>query len=180
MNPTQPPPQAFPMKTSGVVGEGRPRAWGRMMARPGALDAVGPIGGLGGACAGLAGYQWLAHDGSAASVLLALAVGATVGAVLFVVIVGLKYAVLPSNYARQMPVGSPMSGEFGPQSISVAIGNYRHHAELGPKTRIAMRDEVMVVVPGGEKRAGAFIVPRELVPSDLAARYLREYGPEKR
>ncbi|MCV7315361.1 hypothetical protein H7J77_07400 [Mycolicibacillus parakoreensis] len=159
------------IRTTGVVATGQPRAWGRTMARPTSSNVAGLIGGMGGAFAGLAGFQWLAHDGSGGSVLVALLAGAVLGAVLTVIITAAKFAVTPAKFAREMPVGAPMEAEFGAERIAVRIGDYQRSAELGARTAMALRDDLLVISTGDKK--APVVVPRQLVPPQVVERYLK-------
>ncbi|OBJ69815.1 hypothetical protein [Mycobacterium sp. 1274756.6] len=178
-----PPPRADDTTTTGVVAAGQPQAWGRALARPtGATLAQHAISvfGLG---AGLAVARWLVGGDSGGAALAAggrfFVAWLVLGTVVLALVAAIKWVATPASFARKMPVGSAMTARLGSESIGVQIGDYRHQAELGPKSRIAMRDGVMVVVAGTEKKPTVFVVPRELVPPQLAEHYLRQYGPDK-
>ncbi|MGV0635057.1 hypothetical protein ABQE69_13875 [Mycolicibacillus trivialis] len=182
MNPI-PPPRADDRTTTGVVAAGQPQTWGRALARPtGATLAQHAISvfGLG---AGLAVARWLVGGDSGGNAVAAgtrfFVAWMVLGTVVLALVAAVKWVVVPASFAKKMPVGSAMTAWLGQESIAVQIGDYRHHAELGPKSRVAMRDGVMVVVAGTEKKPTVFIVPRELVPAQLAEHYLHRYGPDK-
>ncbi len=102
-----------------------------------------------------------------AGVLLAVIVGVLLG-----IVMTIRFFSLRSKYTKLVPAGAPMSGEFGPTGFSVQAGGYRSVVDLAAITAVQLSDAALIAatkIPGSKKRAKAIVVPRNLVPPQIAA-----------
>lgn len=173
------------VRTTGTVREGQPRRWGSLhfksvFSPAWVLESVVSAGAI------WAGFRFVGphyHSPTIGDRFIAAGQGfigvAILAGIVMALVAAVQVVTTPAKFARTIPVGAPMAAEFGPDAVSVSIGGYSRRADLAKVSAVRMHDDAMVVFAKGAARWRAVtLIPRELVPPQIADDYLTRFGPK--